>query len=102
MKTKIFSVYDSKAECFGTPFFMPNRAMAIRVFSDLAKDKQSMVGKHREDFMLYEVGEFNDENGDVINQKPVNLGIAVLEIPEVIDLGKTFLKNGVETEKVVS
>jgi len=70
MKTMMFSVFDVKAAVFGTPFFMPREAAAIRAFGDLANDLQTMVGKHPEDFILYHIGDFDDEHADVDTVKP--------------------------------
>lgn len=77
MKTKLFCVYDSKAECYGTPFFMPTRGMAERAFGNLVNDPQSSIHRNPEDFTLYEVGEFDDSTGVVNATLPVNLGIAL-------------------------
>lgn len=75
MKLKIFSVYDSKALAYGVPFFMPSVGSAVRAFSDLANDPQSMVNRHPTDYVLYEVGEFDDTVGGVVSVQPfVNLG----------------------------
>lgn len=105
MKTKMFTLLDTKAEAFGVPFFMPQTAMAKRAVMDLSRDPQSMLSKHREDFVLYEIGEFDDSLGTVIPySSPKNLGIAPLEISaadsvvanrepvETLDL--SFIKNG--------
>lgn len=84
MKTKLFSLFDTKAEAFGVPFFMPQRGMAIRALVDLSKDPQSLVYKHPNDFILYELGEFDDLVGEIYPHKtPVNLGIAPKEINQV-------------------
>lgn len=74
MKTKMYSVFDTKAECFGTPFFMPNRAMAERAFSDLAKDPKTLVSRHPNDFILYEIGEYDDATAVTESIKPLSLG----------------------------
>lgn len=88
MKTKVFSVWDTKAECYGTPFFMPNRNMALRAFHDLAKDDKTTIFKHPSDYALFEIGEYEDNTGELIYQKPINLGMPPAGVPEVIDLGK--------------
>lgn len=79
MKTKMYAIYDSKAESYGTPFFMPTRGMAIRAFSDLARDPNSSVSKHLTDFTLFEIGFFDDSKGMVGSIEPqINLGFAVV------------------------
>lgn len=77
MNTKVYSLFDSKAECYGTPFFMPNRAMAIRAFGNLASDRDTLVAKHPTDFTLFEIGSFDDHTGVVLSVTPVSLGHAV-------------------------
>lgn len=88
MITRVFALFDSKAECYGTPFFMSNRNMAVRAFSDLAADRNTLVAKHSEDFTLFEVGSFDDATGVLAKQEPVSLGHAVMPEP------MRFLGNG--------
>lgn len=63
MIIKIFSINDVKALSFGQPFFAVNKGIAVRMFSDLVNDKNSMVSKHPDDFKLYMLGEFDDNSG---------------------------------------
>lgn len=58
MKLKIISVYDSKAEAYGQPFYVKATGEAIRSFSDEANstDKNSAIGQHPEDYTLFELG----------------------------------------------
>lgn len=83
MKTKMFSLYDSKAKMFGTPFFMPTIGMALRALQDLTNDNQSMVSRHPSDFSLYELGEFNDEDGSTQNKIPLNMVAIAAEFKQV-------------------
>ena len=62
-KLKVFSVKDSKANAHITPFFLPTTEMAIRVFSDCAKDTSHDFGKHPEDYTLFEQGSFDVMSG---------------------------------------
>jgi len=97
MKLKMYSVYDTKAEAYGTPFFMGSRGMAIRAFSDLVNDPKSFVFKHPSDYILFECGEFDDSNGGVSNNvPPLNLGLASVwkvETSPKFDV-PVLLKNG--------
>lgn len=90
MITKMFSIFDSKAAVYGTPFFMANSAMAIRAFTDLVNDPNSMCAKHPEDFSLFYIGEFDDAVAGVVTSNPLNLVTAssLKRVPEVIDLAK--------------
>lgn len=68
MKTKLFAIYDVKADSYASPFTMPTNGMAIRGFVDLAKDPQTMIGKHPEDYKLVQIGSFDDESGRVVSE----------------------------------
>lgn len=73
MQVKVFSLYDSKAKNFGPPFYMQTRGMAVRALSDLVQDNNSMVARHPEDFVLYQVGEYDDATAEFINKNPHEL-----------------------------
>lgn len=103
MKTKMFSIYDTKMESYGTPFFMPKRGAAMRAFGDLAKDPKSTIHQHPTDYDLYELAEYDDESGEIVACKPVNLGKPRMEIEnDPIDLGVIRRTNGKDKEEVVS
>lgn len=63
---KIFSIKDTKADAFMTPFFTHNRATAERDFRRAASDGQSHLFHSVGDFELYEVGIWNDEVGVIL------------------------------------
>lgn len=60
---KIFSVYDSKAKTYNTPFFVKEIGQAVRSFTDLTLDMRSDVAKHPEDYSLFYLASFDDEDG---------------------------------------
>ena len=59
----VCSVLDVKANAFATPFFVPNRSMAVRSFGDAVLDTNSMLAKHPEDYNLYQLGTYDDNSG---------------------------------------
>lgn len=76
MKIKVFSVYDAKAAYFGPPFFDQREESAIRQFSDVVNDgrnKDNQWHSHPEDFSLFMIGEFNNENGVLTGCVPQSL-----------------------------
>lgn len=79
MKTRMFAIYDVKAQMYNAPFFMPSVGMAIRAFSDLVNDAQSMVAKHPEDYQLFEVGGFDDNSGEASSVTPVKFISSAVE-----------------------
>lgn len=83
MKFYIFSVYDSKAENFHTPMFVPTKGIATRSFTDVANNPESEIYRHPEDYTLFLIGEFDSSNGLVTPlTTPESLGLAV-EFKEV-------------------
>lgn len=78
MIQKVFTVYDSKAEIYLKPFHMNSRGEAVRAFGDASLDEKTQIAKHPEDFTLFEIGEFDDSNGEyrMLNAK-VSLGNAL-------------------------
>ena len=60
---KCFSVFDTKANVFGVPFFALTVGVASRLFADLVADFQSTVNRYPADFALYEMGDFNETSG---------------------------------------
>ena len=67
MKIKAYAVYDNKAEAFMQPFFSGNAGLAIRTFADNAKNPESIWNRHPNDFCLYEIGEYDENSGELIN-----------------------------------
>lgn len=60
----IYSIKDTKVG-FTSVFTAPNNFVAIRMFADTAKDGQSLIAMHPEDFELYNLGKLNDESGQI-------------------------------------
>lgn len=71
MKCYLFSVRDSKAGAFLPPFTAVSRGVAERMFTAACLEPQHDFYRYSADYALYEVGEFDQENGVVI---PVHLG----------------------------
>lgn len=65
MKLKIFSIYDSKAEAYNTPFFMFNDAMAERTFRQMLEDDQSEISKAPSDYSLFTLGTYDGITGAI-------------------------------------
>lgn len=82
MKLNIYCVYDKKAAAFGTPFFMSQNGEAIRMFDDLVNDTRSRVNKHPEDYELWNVGQWQDENSMFDNIERVFLVSAASLVKE--------------------
>ena len=77
MKLQIYSVYDNKAGTWMKPFYAQNNAVAQRTFSDATNDPNSLFNKHPTDFVLFQVGEWDDQKGTLIAaETQENMGMA--------------------------
>jgi len=74
MKHKIFTIFDSKAKAYLTPFFLHEDGMAIRVFADCINDETHQFGKHPEDYTLFCIGSWDDEKAKFLTNNPIALG----------------------------
>lgn len=77
MKLVVCAVYDTKAKAHLTPFFVHNTAVAVRAFAGAVNaDKgTSPVADNPGDFILFHLGTFDDETGQIVMLGyPDNLG----------------------------
>lgn len=78
MITKMYTVYDSKAEAYLPPFYMQSTGLAMRSFEDTVKDQDHHFAKHPEDYTLFEVGTFDDQTCTIETHKtPISLAKAI-------------------------
>ncbi len=87
MVFRIFSIYDEKAKAFLPPFFMHEKLVAIRAFSDCVNDSEHQFGMHPSDYTLFEFGDFDDSSGSfaVVDKQPVCNGVEVINSSEDLD-----------------
>lgn len=74
MKLAAFSFLDAKVGVFSPPFFFLHRGQALRAAQELANDQGTTIGRHPADFVLYELGIFDDQTGALETITPVSLG----------------------------
>lgn len=65
MKMKMLAVYDSKVEAFMTPMFFQSVGQAMRSFGDAVQNAESEFAKHPEDYVLFEIADFNPSTGSL-------------------------------------
>lgn len=84
MKMFCMAVRDRAADVFGQPFFVASIGGATRSFSDEinAGGDKNVLAKHPEDFDLYELGAFYDNEGR----------FELLERPRMVAVGKDCVK----------
>lgn len=64
MILRIFSMYDTKAEAYIRPFFMPNLALAQRAIVTAGQDPDHPFAQHPGDYVLYELGTWDEEHAE--------------------------------------
>jgi len=90
MKHNIFTIYDSKAHAYLTPFFLHNEDMAIRIFADCINDQSHQFGKHPEDYTLFHIGSWNDDKSKFLTTNPISVGTGVEFIKTGSDFDQAF------------
>ena len=71
----VFSIYDSKAEAYLPPFILPKQAQAKRAFADCVNSDTHQFGQNPADYTLFELGNFNDEDGQhLLHRANISLG----------------------------
>lgn len=98
MIQKIFTVYDSKAFAFLPPFYAHEKGVAARQFSECANSDQHQFGKHPGDYTLFCIGEFDDQDGLMLQyDTKENMGLALSFIkapePDMFTNGQNSLTN---------
>lgn len=63
MQQKMYSIRDARAEVFGAPYYALTAGMAERNFTQLVNDEKSQLNMFPDDFDLYEVGVYDDQDG---------------------------------------
>lgn len=71
MIVKCYSVYDRKALIYNPPFYAPTDGAAIRIVQDAANDPNSQLGRHPADYVLYCVGQYDDQKGLLTGNQPL-------------------------------
>jgi hypothetical protein len=75
MKLKVFTIYDAKAEAYLQPFFLSTKGQAIRSITEALANTEHQFAKYPQDFTLFELGEYDDSNGQMLpHQAPLSLG----------------------------
>lgn len=71
MIQKMYTVYDAKASYFLTPWPARSEGIARREFASACQNPEAPMHKYPADFILYEVGAYNDADGALTAVSPV-------------------------------
>jgi hypothetical protein len=71
MKLSMYTIQDVKVGAYMQPFYTTNEATAIRAIKNLLTDPDHQFSKNPEDFALYHLGVYDDEDGKhLLNDAP--------------------------------
>lgn len=90
----VFGVRDSKAQAFLQPFFSNSQGSAIRAFGDAVMDTNSPLGKHPTDYLLYELGSFDDNSGEFTSLVAIKLLSSGSDFVSVRNVNAEVVSNG--------
>lgn len=66
---QLYSIYDLKARVYTAPVAIGHDEEATRMFADLCSDKNTPQGKHPEDYVLWNVGRWDQTTGAIHQEK---------------------------------
>lgn len=92
MKMRMYSLYDRTAKAFGQPFFQPNDAVAQRVTQTLVNNPEATMHSYPNDFELWLIGEYDDNQGIVVPLKDKVLDVETLVSRDAEQLPKILQK----------
>lgn len=73
----VFSIQDIKGVLYADPFMAMSHAEALRTLQGLAQNPQTTIHQWPEDYVLYQVGTFNTQTGELgTMDAPFSLGSA--------------------------
>lgn len=66
---QLYAIFDRARMAYLGIMEKPNMRCALRDFEQLATSDQSLIKRTPEDFAMYKIGEFDEESGELINDK---------------------------------
>jgi len=90
MRVKAYTIYDTKSLTYSNPFYAPTHGAAIRIVTDATQDNNSQLARHPADFILYCVGEFDDNSGIFM---PIDPREHVIDVIACIPIQPTLWDN---------
>jgi len=72
---KVLAIRDRAANVFGQPIFVTATGAGIRSFSDAINGGDQTLTKHPEDFDLWELGVYTDNDGVFTQDKPFQVAV---------------------------
>ena len=67
---QIFTIYDNIAKAYQNPIYSLNQGAAVRIFSEAINDESTYLAKSPQDFILYYIGEYEEQSGCITSDIP--------------------------------
>lgn len=96
MELKVFAVRDVKVAAYLQPFIQSSIGGALRLFGDACGEENSPFHKHPEDFMLFEIGSYDDHSGLLTALNPTKFIGNATDFVKV-DIRRDVVPAGVES-----
>lgn len=77
MKHRIYTIRDSKTETYSQPFVQMTDGQATRTVADMVNNPEHPIGKHPEDYVLFRIGTFEDNEGKIETEDSVSVANAI-------------------------
>lgn len=72
---KVYAVQDAKSGMFNAPIFLLSDGEALRAFMDACREgSDSLLSKYPEDFNLFFIGTYDENEGILKGEVPFHLG----------------------------
>lgn len=70
--SKVFVLQDSKSNVYGAPITVRTRGIFIRELQEELAKGQMIWARHPQDFSVFEIGEYDEHTGCIINYPSKN------------------------------
>ena len=77
MKVKLYAVLDKASGVYDGPVPSISDGVALRNFTNMAKNPESPIGRNPEHFSIWRVAEYNDATGEVTPEVKECLAYAI-------------------------
>lgn len=91
MVSKLFVVFDSKANAYAPPICLRSTGEGERYLTDLVMDDKSTVHRYPEDFTLFEIGTYDHQSAVIqLYEAKRSIGIAAQFKASAIEAARSF------------
>ena len=86
MKMFVYSVFDSCASTYDRPMICGSDGEMMRMFGDIARDKQHPIGQHPEHYTLMRIGTWDNNKGFISGETPESVCNALEMLADVSEI----------------